>query len=486
MSEPRRAFSEVLLEKGVASQEQLELCIASQALYGGDLTTTLVDSGILEEGALSTLFAEHMGMDNGPEGKLADPSPHVSGLLPPEVAARHHLYPVGRTQNALEVAVCDVPDEEVTRRIASSAGLEVALVAVLPHRLAEALASYAGLPLSDRVAWLVGMLNAGENPTVDSMKEGMRQRIESAYPVTTTYRRMSLHPEGIVPSSRQAKPPSEEVPETLDGVPTVREGDGAPGSKRLKRTLDPADSSAEFTSEPPESADDPGRITRPYAEEEGEEGEKRDTQPWRDDDVEDAPPVSVSGEFKASLSEAPPSAEARILEEHRRFRHRGPFTRPQAELAASQASDVQMVLEILTRYARQFFERSVLFVVSGNRAELRFAHGLALGLAMLSLNLDEEPSVLRDAHIGGDPVVRGLERDGVDAILRNKLNILGEERVTVIPLAIRERVVALFYGDDRSDGVDRDAVADVTDFIEICASEITRIIISRKRDSHDV
>ena len=69
----------------------------------------------------------------------------------------------------------------------------------------------------------------------------------------------------------------------------------------------------------------------------------------------------------------------------------------------------------------------------------------------------------------------------MDALLREKLRIDGGQRVTAIPLCIRERVVALFYGDDRGEGVDRSAVADVTDFTEICAGEVTRIIISRKR-----
>ena len=484
MAEPRPAFTDLLIAKGLASETQLEACIDTQVLYGGDLTTTLVDTGVIGETTLTGLFAEHVGMRSGPAGKLADPSPHVSGLLPPVVAARHHMYPVGRTQNELEVAVCDVVDDAVTQELAASCGLEVKLVAVLPFRLQEALASYAGLPLVDRQAWLVSLLNAGETPSLDATREGIRQRVERAYPAAAAYRRMSEHPdEGIVLSTRQASPPSSEQPDTLEGVPGA---DSAPLSTRHhKRTLDPSDSARNYTSEPPPSADDPGRITRPYAEPDEEDGEKRDTQPWRDDDLEDAPPVSVSGEFKASLSEAPPSAEARMLEEHRRFRHRGPFTRPQAELAASQATDVHMVLEILTRYARQFFERTVLFVVTGDVAELRFSHGLPMGLATLTLGLEEEPSVLRDAHNGGDPIVRPLERDGVDAILRNKLSISSDEKVAVVPLTIRERVVALFYGDDRSDGVDRDAVADVTDFIEICASEITRIIISRKRPDLD-
>lgn len=483
MSEGQQAFATLLLERGAATWTDLEMCMETQLLHGGDLATSLVDVGVMQEGELATAFAEHLGVARGPIGKLAEPSPHVSGLLPPDLAARHHIFPVGRTQTALEVAICDALDPTVETALNERVGLEIELVAVLPYRLAEALSGYCGLPLGDREAWLVRLLNAGEPPSIDLSREGVRRRVERAFPAAAPYRRMSEHPDGIVPSTRQAHA-SAGAPDTLEGLGIDPSADAGAPSKRLPRTLDPSESERDLGSEPPSSVDDPGRITRPYAEPEAEDGEKRDTQPWRDD-PDDVPPVSVAGEFKASLSEAPPSAEARILEDHRRFRHRGPFTRPQAELAASQATDVHMVLEILTRYARQFFERTVLFVVTGPVAELRFSHGLSMSLATLQLSLEEEPSVLRDAHVGGDPVIRPLEHDGVDAILRNKLSIMGEERVAAIPLTIRERVVAIFYGDDRSDGVDRDAVADVTDFIEICAAEVTRIIINRKRGDLD-
>lgn len=484
MSEGQQAFATLLLSRGAATWTDLEMCVETQILHGGDLATSLVDVGVMDEGDVASLFAEHLGVARGPIGKLADPSPHVSDLLPPDVAARHHIFPVGRTQTELEVAVSDALEPMVEIALRERVGLEILFVAVLPYRLSEALGGYCGLPLGDREAWLVRLLNAGQPPSIDASREGVRRRVERAFPAAAPYRRMSEHPDGIVLSARQAHALSTDAPDTLDGVAIDPSLDTGAPSRRLPRTLDPSDSERDLGSEPPASVDDPGRITRPYAETDAEDGEKRDTQPWRDD-PDDAPPVSVAGEFKASLSEAPPSVEARILEDHRRFRHRGPFTRPQAELAASQATDVHMVLEILTRYARQFFERTVLFVVTGEVAELRFSHGLSMSLATLQLSLEEEPSVLRDAHLGGDPIVRPLEHDGVDAILRNKLSIMGEGRVAVIPLTIRERVVAIFYGDDRSDGVDRDAVADVTDFIEICASEVTRIIINRKRGDAD-
>jgi len=208
--------------------------------------------------------------------------------------------------------------------------------------------------------------------------------------------------------------------------------------------------------------------------------DKRDTQPWRDDESADEPPVSMRREFHAHLSEAPPSDEAKIHEEHRAFRHRGPFTRVQAELAVSRAPEVEGVLEVLVRYARQFFERSVLFVVQGSTARLRLSQGLPDELASLALPLTT-PSVLERAFTSGKPTVQSLGAEGVDQQLRQALGV-GIHSVAVVPLQIRERVVALFYGDDHVDGVDPDAAADVTDFTEICAHRITNILITRKRE----
>ena len=44
-------------------------------------------------------------------------------------------------------------------------------------------------------------------------------------------------------------------------------------------------------------------------------------------------------------------------------------------------------------------------------------------------------------------------------------------------------IVAEQRGDDGSANVDMDAVEDVTDFTEICAGEVTRVIIQMKRAS---
>lgn len=489
-----QSFSTLIATREAASLAEVESGIAHQVLHGGHLGTNLMDLGVIDENELQELLGEQYELPLGPEGKLPPVKPKLEARLPKAFGRRHHVVPLRVTGDWLDVAGA-VPLEDAARaELEKQCGVPVRVLVVTPVRLHEALQRWCGLPLTERERWLLDALAAGRSPSRERSGT-VRQKAAALFPTAAPYRRMSEHPDGITPSSRQPDPSRptppfgaqrQTRPEGLAGESgTLQPGESS--SSSLGSSVAPssgppasATSSAAPRSEAPE--DGGNRITQPYTEgegEEGEDGDKRDTQPWRDDGSEADGPMSMPSEFRSSLSDTPPSEEAKMHEEHRRFRHRGPFTRAQAELAVSQAPDVHFVLEILLRYARQFFERSIVFVVNDTLAELRLAYGLGRELSKLSLPLDED-GLLGEAWSTGDPVVRPLGDDNVDGVLRDKLRIDGDQRVAAIPLCIRERVVALFYGDDRGDGVDKSAVADVTDFTEICAGEVTRVILSRK------
>ena len=466
------AFSTLLLERGAASLADLEASVESQVLYGGDLGTNLVELGLLKENTLQRLLSEYHEMPIGPHGPLSPVSRELEKLVSKDWARRLRVYPVKRTQRALHLAASEPLDPDTERELREAVGMQLRLVAVTPFRLREALWRYCGIPLGERERWLVDLLNSGKTPTPEFRDARQRDSAARNFPASAPYRRMSEHPDGIVPSARLAKhtPPlglaAEPAPETLDGVgPSQLPDDRRPDTSPLGMA-------------PSDDQGDAGRITRPYKEGEEDDEGKRDTQPWRDDGSEahDAP-VSVRSEFNRSLSETPSAQDEPDLQP--RFRHRGPFTRAQAEIAVTGAQDVGVVMEILLRYARQFFERSAILTVSGSEGQVRLTHGIARRGMALRVSLEEQ-SLLREAFVTGDPAVRMLDSEGVDAQVAEAFGVVPASRVAVVPLCIRERVVALFYGDDGADGVDRSAVADVTDFTEICSSVIARLIIARK------
>ncbi len=474
-------FGALIIERGAATLEEVELGIASLLLRGGDLGTNLLDHGFVTEDVLLALLAEYHEMTAGPSGPLPAYPEDLAELLDHEAAGRLNVHPLERTEQALRLAVSGPLDPETEKQLQEAAELPLRLEVVTPLRLSEAISRSCDAPLPPRDQRLLDQLAAGETPSSGQHLASNRP-VAAMFGAAAPYRRMAESSDGVAPSEDQPTPRMTRAaaklietvppPETLDGV--------GPADEPSEST--PASAEAGDLSLEPSETGEPKRITQPWAEDEDEDedGTKRNTQPWRDDaDGPEEVPVSIRGEFDAQLSEAPPSEEAKISEEHRSFRHRGPFTRAQAELAVSQAPDVQVVLEILVRYARQFFERCVLLVVRGDKAELRLSYGLTADSASFALSLDE-PSIFAEAVESGDPVVRPFSGEGLDVAVKKEL-VVGDERVAVIPLTIRERVVSLFYGDDRADGVDKDAVADVTDFTEICAHEITRVIIRLKR-----
>ncbi|MCA9624843.1 MAG: hypothetical protein KC731_37725 [Myxococcales bacterium] len=462
------SFSVHVLERGEVSANEVEAAFENQVLHGGHLGTNLVELGVLDEAGFQELLSSFYDLPLGPAGRLPEVTESLATVLSPFVARLHHVVPLEKTATELRVAASQPLEAAALQAVENRTQTPVAVHIVTPLRLREALSRYAELGISEREQWLLDALNSGRRPQREAPAADVQRRAAALFPAAAPYRRMSEHPEGIVTSSRQPKPRRRALdratrPETL--------GDADSG------TLQPGESR-------PTSSDAPerGRITQPYATgAEAEDGEgKRDTQPWRDKTPDGDAPVSMPSEFNRSLSSTPPTDEAKIHEHHRRFRHRGPFTRAQAELAVSQAPDVHMVLEILVRYARQFFERCVVFVVSDQTAVLRLANGFGMEIASLTFPLDED-SLLAEAFQSGDPVVRPLNPEGFDPVIAGTLNVRRGQPVAAIPLCIRERVVAIFYGDDGVDGVDAAAVADVTDFTEICAAEVTRVILAQKR-----
>lgn len=160
-----------------------------------------------------------------------------------------------------------------------------------------------------------------------------------------------------------------------------------------------------------------------------------------------------------------------------RYCFRGPFLREDAELALVRATEVGDVLAILQRYTQQFFERTVLLVVTQSCAVVRQWHNVQLEITT-RFSLDA-PSSLQRAADGGEPLIAELGAIGVDALFRRSIGG-SPGRVGLVPVCLRGRCVALVYGDD-GESVDPGAVAQVSSFAASCGASIARVIVAHKR-----
>ncbi|MBI4699978.1 MAG: hypothetical protein HY744_02235 [Deltaproteobacteria bacterium] len=204
-------------------------------------------------------------------------------------------------------------------------------------------------------------------------------------------------------------------------------------------------------------------------------------------------PATLRGELAALLGSVPAAVQAQAM--RRAYRYRGPFPRDEAELHLAEARDVATVLGVLVRFCQQYFERTALFVVQGDRIQGRLVHGAAAELASFGASIDE-PSVLRRAVQTGQAALAPLGHEGLDAKLHTLLPGVADRQVAVIPVRVRRRVVALLYGDDIVESVDAAVAAQLGafaeavghaliiqlgGFAEAVGQALVRVILERKR-----
>ncbi len=134
----------------------------------------------------------------------------------------------------------------------------------------------------------------------------------------------------------------------------------------------------------------------------------------------------------------------------------GPITFEEVKNRLSAVTTSDQALEAFFDFASQFFSFSAMFVAHGDLAEGRDAAGAGPSrdrIASVGIPLDL-PSVLSFARDRRALVVASLGWGGVDAELRRHLMRPKElGTIAILPLALRDRVVALFYGDDSSQDV---------------------------------
>jgi hypothetical protein len=137
-----------------------------------------------------------------------------------------------------------------------------------------------------------------------------------------------------------------------------------------------------------------------------------------------------------------------------------------AEGELEEATTTDVVLDIFFAFASQFFEYAVLFVIHGDLAEGRDASGPGADRSKVSgigVPLDL-PSSLARARERRAPVIARLGTEGLDAELQRDLARgprSPQRMVALIPVVVRNRTVALLYGDDGEGDVELGALGDV-------------------------
>lgn len=161
---------------------------------------------------------------------------------------------------------------------------------------------------------------------------------------------------------------------------------------------------------------------------------------------------------------------------------RGPVTADVARTELEEATDKDAILDVLFEFTRQYFDFSAIFVVKGETVEGRDSFGAGSPretVARMAVPLDM-PSLIASAYKEKTTAARVPARDGIDAVLMADLGRRGKTECVVIPIIVRNRVVALLFNDSGEGGVDPAGLAEVMKMVGQAGNAFERIIMKKK------
>jgi type IV pilus assembly protein PilB len=119
-----KELSDVLLEEGLVTEQQLEQAAVEQDRLGRSLGRVLIDLGLVKEADLVAALARQVGLDYVDLGEQQI-DPAAASLVSDQVARRYRVLPIGFEDSRLVVAMSDPSNVFALDDIRTITGLEV-------------------------------------------------------------------------------------------------------------------------------------------------------------------------------------------------------------------------------------------------------------------------------------------------------------------------------------------------------------------------
>jgi hypothetical protein len=126
-------LGEILISKGVLTQDGLRSGLDASKRNGGRVGTWLVRLGLINEAALLEALTQQTGCPAAKALDLATVSPELRSMIPPALARRHMVMAFNRQGRSLDVAMTTPNDLVVVEELGRLTGL-----AIRPHVATEA------------------------------------------------------------------------------------------------------------------------------------------------------------------------------------------------------------------------------------------------------------------------------------------------------------------------------------------------------------
>ncbi|MEZ4324038.1 MAG: hypothetical protein R3B40_02405 [Polyangiales bacterium] len=474
------ALTSLLVRDRVVPLKKIEEAIQRQVISGGALDTVLLEVGATRENVLASYCAAVFELQAVAAGDLMNVTREVVRLVPREVAEQHRVVPIESHAGRVVLAVHEPLARDVEQQLAFLLGASIEQRVTTQARLEAALGAHYGVELSPRLKRLGRKLAdapAGDLVDVAPLDDNRRTVPDDLAPAAIA--EADQRPEATYAARTGSTAKYGQVPEaprrnSAVAVNVAR----VVGADALERKSFTADAPT------PELAEPGSDVTTPRVTNVPETFERASRVTLTDLAAQAKPNAQASREPEASSSteaasprmERPPRTE--LLS-----RIRGPFTARLAVELLEQAGDREEVLQVALAFVRQFFDCAVLFLVQDDIAEGLDVEGAGPDYATVRRTTVsvEDAGILSDAFRTAQPRMGDLESGTrADQSLAKALGRDTAQPCVVAPVAIRQRVVLLFYGDRGGEDFGISDVPEFVAFMPRISEAFQRLILRRK------
>lgn len=154
----------VLVRQRALPLETVEQAMLRQSLFGGDLTTNLLELGSLDEQALLNATATALEVKALPSGRITVHAPDLIGLFPAAQLLEHPFLPFSNADAEVVVVAAAPLPTALLEEIGVRFDKPVVLLAALEVRIRQAIAAELGQTLDDRTVKLLARLDGMPAP----------------------------------------------------------------------------------------------------------------------------------------------------------------------------------------------------------------------------------------------------------------------------------------------------------------------------------
>jgi hypothetical protein len=413
----------LLVKHGWITKQQLGLAISKQREIGGRLGTCLLEMGAVSEDLLNRSLAEQQGVPSAAAEDLTNIASKVSRLLPAPIAIRYRAVPFRATHTDVDIAMLEVDNLWLQDELSFIVGRRLNVYIANEARIVEALARYYKAPCSERFVKLLVQLNR-----VVRERQTREHHPDSRLVAVSSDDESSDREEPAVRYDTLS-------PDIEAGTETAPLPAGPKLDKRREMTIPVSEQELESLGAAP--AEEPGGVEPPST-------------PYL---------YSRDAGNQSSIGIA------------------------EAEIALENAADVHEIGQVLLSVASQEFTRAGLLQATPSMIRGWLASGPGLDherLEQYRVSFDE-PSIFLNLREGGSFFLGTLPEMPAHLSLAACWHKDLSDESAVFPIRVRDRLVALVYGDCGPLGL---ADLDLDHLRELCASAsraFERYIVEQKQ-----